>query len=264
MAEPVTLSGLEERLGYSFADPALLRQAVSHRSWAAEHPGEDDNERLEFLGDAIVGVVVADMAYRRHPDLLEGPLTALRISVVNASALAAAARDLGLGAHIMLGRGEMRTNGREKDSILSDAFEAVVGAVWLDGGPPAAFALVERLLGPRLDDSSVRLDRIDHKSALQELTARLLDSAPVYVLTDVGPAHDKWYTATVLVDGEALGVGEGRSKKVAEQAAADQALERLEARAADAASTDAPSTDAASTSAASTDAAHTTSDRPDA
>lgn len=226
---PAVLSGLEERLGYSFADPALLRQAVSHRSWVAEHSGEVDNERLEFLGDAVVGLVVADLAYRRHPDLLEGPLTALRISVVNAAALAAAARDLALGQHIQLGRGELRALGRDKDSILSDAFEAVVGAVWLDGGPSAAFDLVERLLGPRLDDAAVRLDRLDHKSALQEMTARMFDSAPVYVLTDVGPAHDKWYTATVLVNGEAVGVGEGRSKKVAEQAAADKAIGRLEA-----------------------------------
>jgi len=225
---PATLAELEDRLGYAFRDPSLLRQAVTHRSWAAEHSGESDNERLEFLGDAVVGVVVADMAYRRHPDLLEGALTALRISVVNAGALAASARDLGLGPHILLGRGEVRTNGHEKDSILSDAFEAVVGAVWLDGGSDAAFSLVERLIGPRLDASSVRLDRIDHKSALQELTARLLDTAPTYVLTDVGPAHDKWYTATVLVNGEAMGVGEGRSKKVAEQAAADQAIARIE------------------------------------
>ena len=232
---PAALSELENRLGYSFADPALLRQAVSHRSWVAEHSGEADNERLEFLGDAIVGLVVADMAYRRHPELLEGPLTALRISVVNASALAAAARDLELGQHIQLGRGELRAQGRDKDSILSDAFEAVMGAVWLDGGPDAAFSLVERLLGPRLDDAALRLDRLDHKSALQEMTARLFDSAPVYVLSDVGPAHDKWYTASVLVNGEALGVGEGRSKKAAEQAAANRAIGRLEASRQDAA-----------------------------
>lgn len=222
------LRALSGRLGHEFADLGLLRQALAHRSWVSEQLGEVDNERLEFLGDAIVGLVVADMAYRRHPDLLEGPLTSLRISVVNANALAEAARELGLGEFILLGRGEERAHGRDKASILSDAFEAVVGAVWLDGGPLAAFEFVERRLGPRLDDAALRLDRLDHKSALQEITVRLFDAAPVYVLSDVGPAHDKWYTARVVVNGVEMGVGEGRSKKIAEQAAADLAIDRLE------------------------------------
>ena len=185
--------------------------------------GRPSNERLEFLGDAVLGLVVAEMAYRHHDDLPEGKLTDLRKSVVNAAALAEVALEVGIGPCLRLGKGEDAAGGRSKPSILSDAFEAVLGAVYLDGGMQAAAALVECLLADRMVLAAQRLDRLDHKTLLQELTARLHDSAPVYVLSDTGPDHDKRFFATVIVQGVAVGQGEGRSKKTAEQAAAEQA-----------------------------------------
>jgi ribonuclease III len=171
----------------------------------------------------VLGLVVAELAYRHHDDLPEGKLTDLRKSVVNASALAEVAVDVGIGPCLRLGKGEDAAGGRSKPSILSDAFEAVLGAVYLDGGMQAAEALVERLFADRMVVAAQRLDRMDHKTLLQELTARLHDSAPVYVLSDTGPDHDKRFHATVIVQGVAVGQGEGRSKKAAEQAAAEQA-----------------------------------------
>lgn len=201
----------------------MLERALSHRSWCAEVGGRPSNERLEFLGDAVLGLVVAEVAYRRHDDLPEGKLTDLRKSVVNASALAEVAVEVGIGPCLRLGKGEDAAGGRSKPSILSDAFEAVLGAVYLDGGMDAAAALVERLFADRMVTAALRLDRLDHKTLLQELTARLHDTAPVYVLSDTGPDHDKRFFATVIVQGVAVGQGEGRSKKTAEQAAAEQA-----------------------------------------
>lgn len=201
----------------------MLERALSHRSWCAEVGGRPSNERLEFLGDAVLGLVVAEVAFRRHDDLPEGKLTDLRKSVVNASALAEVAVEVGIGPCLRLGKGEDAAGGRSKPSILSDAFEAVLGAVYLDGGMDAAAALVERLFADRMVTAALRLDRLDHKTLLQELTARLHDTAPVYVLSDTGPDHDKRFFATVIVQGVAVGQGEGRSKKMAEQAAAEQA-----------------------------------------
>lgn len=189
--------------------------------------GEESNERLEFLGDAVLGWIVAELAYRQHADLAEGKLTDLRKSVVNATALAEVARELGIGPFLLLGKGEAAAGGRAKPSILSDAFEAVLGAVYLDGGATAAAALVERLFVHRMAVAAQRLDRLDYKTVLQELTARLHDTAPVYVLTDTGPDHDKRFFATVIVAGQQVGKGEGRSKKLAEQAAAEQAWHLL-------------------------------------
>lgn len=189
--------------------------------------GEESNERLEFLGDAVLGWIVAELAYRQHADLAEGKLTDLRKSVVNATALAEVARELGIGPFLLLGKGEAAAGGRAKPSILSDAFEAVLGAVYLDGGATAAAALVERLFVHRMAAAAQRLDRLDYKTVLQELTARLHDTAPVYVLTDSGPDHDKRFFATVIVAGQQVGKGEGRSKKLAEQAAAEQAWHLL-------------------------------------
>ena len=189
--------------------------------------GEESNERLEFLGDAVLGWIVAELAYRQHAELAEGKLTDLRKSVVNATALAEVARELGIGPFLLLGKGEAAAGGRAKPSILSDAFEAVLGAVYLDGGATAAAALVERLFVHRMAAAAQRLDRLDYKTVLQELTARLHDTAPVYVLTDTGPDHDKRFFATVIVAGQQVGKGEGRSKKLAEQAAAEQAWHLL-------------------------------------
>jgi len=210
-----------------------LLRALAHRSWCAEVGGLPSNERLEFLGDAVLGWVVADLAYRVFGDLSEGRLTDLRKSVVNASALAEVAQEIHLGECILLGKGEAAAGGRSKPSILSDALEAVLGAVYIDGGAPAAFALIERLFTERMAVAALRLDRLDYKTVLQELTARLYDSAPVYVLSDTGPDHDKRFSATVIVAGQPTGTGEGRSKKTAEQAAAEQAWLVLTARSAE-------------------------------
>jgi len=207
----------------------MLRRAMCHRSWCAEVAGETSNERLEFLGDAVLGWVVADIAYRRHQDLPEGKLTDLRKSVVNASALAEIALTVDIGPCLLLGKGESAAGGRTKPSILSDALEAVIGAVYLDGGVIAVADLIERLFGDPLRVAASRLDRLDFKTLLQELTARLFDAAPVYVLTETGPDHSKTFSATVLVGGRTLGDGTGRSKKIAEQAAASTAYELLAA-----------------------------------
>ena len=214
------LDGLSERIGHRFADPELLRRAMAHRSWCAEHPGQLSNERLEFLGDAVLGWMIADIAYRQHQELPEGKLTDLRKSVVNASALAEVAVLVDLGPCLLLGKGEGAAGGRMKPSILSDALEAVIGAVYIDGGVVAAARLIEHLFTEPLERAARQLDRLDFKTLLQELTARLFDTAPVYVLSETGPDHQKTFTATVVVGGRAVGEGTGRSKKIAEQAAA--------------------------------------------
>lgn len=206
-----------------------MRRALAHRSWCAEVDGEPSNERLEFLGDAVLGWVVAALAYREYTELAEGRLTDLRKSVVNAATLAQVAQEIDLGPCLLLGRGEDAAGGRTKPSILSDALEAVFGAVYLDGGTEIARTLIERLLGPRMQLAADRLDRLDYKTVLQELTARLFDTAPVYVLSETGPDHQKRFSATVIVKGNPAGSGEGRSKKLAEQAAAEQAWVALSA-----------------------------------
>jgi len=223
----VSLSALEGRLGYQFADRALLRRSMAHRSFVAETPGEESNERLEFLGDAVLGWVIADLVYHRFGDLAEGALTDLRKSVVNANALARVAVDLGIGEYLLLGRGEDAAHGREKVSILSDAMEAVLGAVYLDGGHDSALELVERLFLPRLEAARPALHRLDQKSALQEWVAERQLPAPAYHLRSTGPDHDKTFFAEVRVGETVVGRGEGRSKKSAEQVAAGMALSEL-------------------------------------
>ncbi len=216
------LDALADRIGHRFADPSLLQRALAHRSWCAETPGTVSNERLEFLGDAVLGWAIADIVYHRY-DVAEGQLTDLRKSVVNAIALAEVAQQLGLGPHIMLGRGEAAAGGADKPSILSDAFEAVLGAVYLDGGADAAYGMVERLVVPRMPETADAMDQFDQKTQLQELSARAGRGAPVYELTSRGPDHAKSFHATVSIDDEVVGEGDGRSKKSAEQAAATQA-----------------------------------------
>jgi ribonuclease-3 len=219
---------LAARIGYDFADADLLARAMAHRSWCAEHPGTTSNERLEFLGDAVLGWVVADLAYRRFTDLPEGALTGVRKGVVNALALADAAEELDLGMFLLLGRGEDAAGGREKPSILSDALEAVFGAVYVDGGSTAAYDLVERVIGPRLAQTAAHLDHLDHKSRLQEQVAMDGGTPPEYVTRAEGPDHAKRFFASVVVDGTVVGTGTGRSKKAAEQAAASDACARLD------------------------------------
>jgi ribonuclease-3 len=218
---------LRERLGRPFVDDELLARAMAHRSWCAEVPGNLSNERLEFLGDAVLGLVVTDHLYRTYPDLPEGQLAQVRASVVNAEVLAEVAEEIGLGPALRLGKGEDASGGREKPSILSDAMEAVIGAVYIDGGWDAASELVMRLLGERILEGAAGPGGHDYKTRLQELSARVYDELPRYHHVSDGPDHAKRFSATVSVNGEALGRGEGRSKKQAEQAAAREAWERL-------------------------------------
>jgi ribonuclease III len=217
---------LEAALGTA-VDPALLERALTHRSYAYEHGGLPTNERLEFLGDAVLGLAVTDALYREHPDLPEGQLAKLRASVVNTRALAGVARGLGLGRWLRLGRGEEVTGGRDKNSILADTTEAVLGAVYLDRGVEAAAALVHRLFDPLMRAAASSDAAQDWKTALQELTAGRGLGVPDYRLAESGPDHAKRFTAVVLVAGEPRGEGAGRSKKEAEQHAAASAFDAL-------------------------------------
>ena len=221
------LDALGERLGYAFDDPTLLARAMAHRSWCAETAGESPNERLEFLGDAVLGLVVTDHIYRTYPDLPEGELAKVRASVVNSASLAELALELGLGDALLLGKGEDQSGGREKPSILADAMEAVIGAVYIDGGWDPAADLVMRLLGERIAEAAVGPGGQDYKTRLQELGARRFDELPRYEVLDEGPDHAKRFYATVHLGDQARGTGEGRSKKQAEQAAARVAWESL-------------------------------------
>jgi ribonuclease-3 len=218
-----TVGTLEERLGVVFTDRALLRRALTHRSHAFEAGGEPTNERLEFLGDAVLGLIVTDMIYRRFPDAPEGRLAKVRSAAVNTRSLADVSRSLGIGADVLLGRGEEQSGGRDKDSILADTFEALLGAVYTDLGMDAATDLVHRLFDGLLNEIAARRASLDYKTSLQELTAARYGALPVYALTESGPDHSKHFTALVSVNDETLGEGEGRSKKEAEQAAAEQA-----------------------------------------
>lgn len=220
---PAALASFSVRLGHPFADPDLLGRSLTHRSWCAEHAGFSSNERLEFLGDAVLGVIVTDEIYRRHPDAGEGQLSRIRASVVCAPALAEMAVELGLGEVLLLGRGEAASGGRDRPSILADAMEAVIGAVYLDGGQQAARLLVERLITPRLADAGSP----DHKSRLHEMVAQEHDRQIRYQITEDGPEHDKTFRAVVFLDEDPFGTGSGRSKKQAEQAAAREAWQLL-------------------------------------
>jgi ribonuclease III len=217
---------LEAALGTA-VEPGLLERALTHRSYAYEHGGLPTNERLEFLGDAVLGLAVTDTLYRAHPDLAEGQLAKLRASVVNTRALAGVARELGLGRWLRLGRGEETTGGRDKNSILADTTEALLGAVYLDRGVDAAVALVQRLFGPLMHAAAQDGAALDWKTALQELSATRSLGVPDYRLVESGPDHEKSFTAVVHVGGEARGEGDGRSKKEAEQRAAEAAFGAL-------------------------------------
>jgi ribonuclease-3 len=213
----------------------LLTLALTHRSYAYENGGLPTNERLEFLGDSVLGLVVTDELYRSYPDLPEGQLAKLRASVVNMTSLAGVARSLGdggIGPHLRLGRGEETTGGREKDSILADALEALLGAVHLGCGLDTAGALVHRLFDPLLAESATRGAGLDWKTSLQELGAAKGLGPPSYRVEDEGPDHAKSFTAAVLLAGEVRGTGSGRTKKAAEQEAAEVAWRAISADAA--------------------------------
>jgi ribonuclease-3 len=224
---------LTTRLGLEL-DHELLVLALTHRSFAYENGGLPTNERLEFLGDAVLGLVVTDALYRRHPDLPEGQLAKLRAAVVNMRALADVARRLELGAHVLLGRGEETTGGRDKSSILADTLEAVLGAAYLEHGIEVARALVHRLVDPLLEQSASLGAGLDWKTSLQELTATAGLGVPEYAIEEEGPDHAKVFHASAMVAGAARGRGTGRSKKEAEQEAAAAAWHALREQDADA------------------------------
>jgi ribonuclease-3 len=201
--------------------------ALCHRSWCAENPGETSNERLEFLGDAVLGLVVTDHIYNAYDDQPEGEMAKVRAAVVNSEVLAELAGACDLGSAVLLGRGEDLSGGREKPSILADAIEAVIGAVYLDGGWDAAAALVMRLLACRIEEAAAGPGGQDFKTRLQELASRRGHDLPRYEVVDDGPDHAKRFYATVYVGESPGGRGEGRSKKQAEQAAARAAWRQI-------------------------------------
>ncbi len=228
----VTTATLEAALGV-VVDEELLERSLTHRSYAYENGGLPTNERLEFLGDSVLGLVITDALYHEHPDLPEGQLAKLRASVVNMRALADVARSLGpggLGCHLRLGRGEEVTGGRDKASILADTLEAVLGAIYLDQGLAVADQVINRLFATVLRDAAHLGAGLDWKTSLQELTAIEALGVPKYQVTEVGPDHEKIFTATAIVAGEALGTGVGRSKKEAEQRAAETAWTTVQTR----------------------------------
>ena len=225
------MEDLERKLEYVFHRRELLAEALSHSSYANEHraAGLRSNERLEFLGDAVLGFVTAEFLFRQHPDLPEGDLTRIRAALVCEQSLYEAAQRLDLGRHLKLGRGEEGGGGRRRPSILADAMEAVFAAVYLDGGIAAADALIHRLLLDAEREEVVEERRRDYKTALQELVQRQADQVLTYhMIGEAGPDHDKTFQAEVQLNGQPVGTGTGHSKKEAEQAAARAALEALE------------------------------------
>jgi ribonuclease-3 len=219
------VNALEAAIGYTFADRRWLTEALMHSSTTGG--AEPDNERLEFLGDAVVGLVVGDLLQREWASADEGRLSRRRAGLVNARSLADQARTIDLGDCLTLGRGEEKTGGRDKNSILSDAYEALVGAVYRDGGFPAAFALLEKAFAEAIR-APLGDGGAEAKTHLQELTQRVFQETPSYELLRAhGPDHAKEFEVTVLVEGKVLGHGQGSSKKGAEQAAARQALTEL-------------------------------------
>ncbi|WP_068400523.1 ribonuclease III [Kribbia dieselivorans] len=211
-------------------DAPLLERALTHRSYAFENGGIPHNERLEFLGDAVLGLVVTDTLFRTHPDLPEGQLAKFRAAVVNMRALADVARTIGLGEYVRVGRGEEATGGRDKTSILADTVEAVIGATYISLGQDAAATLIHTLLDPVIAQAATLGAGLDWKTSLQEsVNAHGLD-APVYASEKEGPDHARTYRATVSVEGDALGHGSGRTKKDAEMQAAEEAWRALQTR----------------------------------
>ena len=226
--DPAPLAALEAALGYEFHDRHHLESALVHRSYCAEHPDAESNERMEFLGDAVLGLSVTDHVFAAYPSLPEGELAKLRASVVNAAVLADLAVEVELGPALLLGKGEDASGGRTKASILADAMEAVIAAVYLDAGWRAADDLVLRLLGERIREGAAGPGGHDYKTRLQELAARRYDQLPRYQVRAEGPDHSKQFFASVAIAGEVRGEGEGRSKKQAEQAAARSAWESMD------------------------------------
>jgi ribonuclease III len=225
-----SFSGLEERLFYRFGDRVILREALCHTSYANEHPGTgvSDNERLEFLGDAVLGLVAGHLLMLRYRDICEGELSRMRALLVCESTLADLAREMGLGKHLLLGRGESQARGHEKDSILAGSLEALIGAVFLDGGFSHAYRTIDALLSPLVSQVGDEVLSGDPKSTLQEFLQQAHAPAPVYTLVETsGPDHDKTFVVEAVCPGGLSARGTGKNKKAAEQDAARQALKIL-------------------------------------
>lgn len=223
------LAQLQERIGYRFRDLHLLQLSLVHSSFAFERLDDGrHNETLEFLGDAVLDLTVGFILFTRFPEMREGKLTRIRSALVNEGGLAERAREIDLGFHLLLGKGESASHGRDKSSILSGAYEALVGAIFLDGGYETALTFVRRFFEPHINRHQERLVSVDAKSALQELLQERYNEGPEYVLVDEeGPAHARLFSIAVQFQGEELGTGMASSKKEAEQQAARVALGHL-------------------------------------
>lgn len=225
------LAGTLHELSGTSIDVPLLLRAMTHRSYAYEHGHGDvalpHNERQELLGDAVLGLVVTDELYTRYPDLTEGQLTPIKASIVSGRSCAKVARSIGLGGYLRLGKGELGSGGRDKDSILADAMEAVIGTVYLSGGLPAARRFILAAFGEPITGSAQLGPGLDWKTSLQELCVAKDLGAPQYAIAEEGPDHDKRFAATVVVGTDTIGTGQGRTKKAAEQRVAEIAWRSL-------------------------------------
>ncbi|MFZ3073181.1 MAG: ribonuclease III [Thermodesulfobacteriota bacterium] len=219
---------LMKRISFSFKDADLFESVFVHSSFVNEKGSGESNERLEFLGDAVLSAVVSDILYSAYPELQEGELTSMRSRLVNRAVLSGLASELGMGELIRLGKGEKKSRGSENPAILADAFEALIAAAYLDNGFPAAEALIKKLFLPLLKDAFQGEKYFDYKPKLQELTQRRFKKAPLYrLVSEEGPSHKKKFCVEALVNGEVMGKGSGARKKDAEQASAKEALEEL-------------------------------------
>ena len=224
----MSLSELADRLGHTYSDTTLLSHALAHRSYCAENEGVESNERLEFLGDSVLGLAVTGYIFANYPQLPEGKLAKLRASVVNTESLAQIAENLEVGQHLLLGNGEDQSGGREKPSILADTVEALIGSVYTDAGWDRARDVVLALTVQLIESAALEPGGADYKTKLQELAASNDLPSPRYEITGQGPDHDRSFIAKTYIGSELYGEGEGTSKKRAEQAAAEVVLEKLQ------------------------------------
>ncbi len=219
---------LEEKIGYNFNNKDILVQACTHSSYSHENNSVKDNERLEFLGDAVLELTVSDYLYNNFPHLSEGQLTKLRASIVCEGNLAKVGRNIGIGNCLKLGRGEEQTGGRLRDSIVSDAFEAIIGAVFLDGGFESAKKILTNLVLTDVEDFDENFVQSDYKTKLQEIIQGHSKKPVIYnIISESGPDHEKCFISQAMHNGKELGRGKGKSKKDAERAAAYQALKKM-------------------------------------